>query len=133
MAPETVERVIHRPGFDRADAAATHRIIKHPVAIRPRPIVLFVGDVVEHGTVAIFSFEGSAHDRPERARNGCAIDDRSGRRDPNRALRIGVTQFAEQRHGAAVAVPTRIDRAAVVTPLVRLQRAGGPLRRIRAT
>src|SRR2546430_13077622 len=49
-------------------------------------------------SIAIFSFERSAHDRPEIARDGCAIDNRSDRRHPDKSLRIGITQFSQQRH-----------------------------------
>src|SRR6266567_1532970 len=65
MVPESVERIIHGLGFDRAHTAATHRIVKHAVAILPRTVVLPVSDVVQHGSVPIFPFKWPAHDRPE--------------------------------------------------------------------
>src|SRR6476660_3328988 len=70
---EFVERVIHGFRFSRADAAATHRVVEHAVTIPPWPVVFFVRDVVQHGSIPIFSFERAAHDGPEIARDGCAI------------------------------------------------------------
>src|SRR5947209_8321104 len=75
-------------------AAATHRVVEHAVAILPWPVVLPVRDIVQHGGVPIFSFERSAHDRPEVARDGCPIDNRSDRGNPDKALWIGITQFS---------------------------------------
>ena len=94
VMPEFVERVIHRLGFAGADAAATHGVVEHAVAIPPWPVVFGVRDVVQHGRIPIFSFERSAHDRPEVPRDGGAIDNRSDRGDPDFALWIGVTQFS---------------------------------------
>src|SRR5207245_9733649 len=73
VMPEFVECVIDGLGFDCADAAATHGVIEHAVTIPRWPVVFFVRDVVQHGSVPIFSFERSAHDRPEISRDGCAI------------------------------------------------------------
>src|SRR6266699_1422530 len=41
--------------------------VKHRVAILPRPIVLPIGNIVQHGCVPILSFERPTHDRPKRA------------------------------------------------------------------
>jgi hypothetical protein len=48
MMPELEQSVIHGLGFGRANATATHGVIKHPVAILPWALVLTVGDVVQH-------------------------------------------------------------------------------------
>src|SRR6266446_809119 len=82
MMPELEESVIHGLGFGSTNATATHGIIKHPVAILPRPLVLAVGDVVQHRSIPIFPFEWSTHDRPEISWKGCAIDNRTDRRYP---------------------------------------------------
>src|SRR6266496_366835 len=74
VIPESIQGVIHGLGFHCAHATATHRVVKHAVAIPPRPIALPVSDIVQHGSVPIFPFEWSAHDRPEVTRNGRAID-----------------------------------------------------------
>src|SRR5881628_3444713 len=48
MTPEFVERVIHGLGFDRAGAAATHRVVEHAVTIPRWPVVFPVRDIVQH-------------------------------------------------------------------------------------
>src|SRR5438552_2438248 len=126
MVSEPVERVIHRLGFNGAHAAAAHRVVKHAVAILPRAIALPVSDIVQDRGVPIFSFESPAHDRPEVAWDGSAIDNRSCWRDPDDALRISVPQFAFQRHGSSIRIPSRHRFTAVVTPFGVLLRAGKP-------
>src|SRR6266481_3199600 len=116
MMPELVESVIHGLAFGRANTAATHGVIKHPVAILPRPLVLAVRDIVEHRSVPIFAFKRPAHDRPKIPRKGCTIDDRTNRRDPNFPVRISVAQLSQERHGAAVRIPFRLRCTAVITP-----------------
>src|SRR5882724_5592925 len=66
---EPIQGVIHGLGFNGANAAASHGVVKHPVAILPRPIVLLISNIVQHGSLPIFSFKRSAHYRPERARD----------------------------------------------------------------
>lgn len=46
----------------------------------------------------------------------------AGRRDPNYAVGIGVTQLAEQGHVAPVVFPARLDIATVMVPFVLLFR-----------
>src|SRR5262249_60208599 len=94
MMPELVERVIHGLGLGGAHAAATHRVVKHAIAILPWPLARAIGDVVQHRSVAIFAFKRSTHDRPEVARNRCAIYERTDRRDPDFSTRISVAQFS---------------------------------------
>ena len=93
MMSEFEESIIHGFGFGWANATATHGVIEHPVAILPRAVVLAVGDIVQHRSVPIFAFKWSAHDRPEIARKGGAIDDRINRRDPDFTMRISVAQL----------------------------------------
>src|SRR6266699_6888417 len=57
MMPETIEGVIYRLRFHHADTTATHRVVKHPVAILPWAIVLLISNVVQYGGIPIFSFE----------------------------------------------------------------------------
>jgi hypothetical protein len=122
MSPVTIQRVIHCLGFGRAHSTATHRVIKHPVALFPRSAFLLISDIVKNRSVAIFSVKRPAHERPERARNRRAVDDRSSRRDPDRAIRVGVTQFAEQCHTPAIVFPARFDLSAVIAPRMFLPR-----------
>src|SRR5439155_14617191 len=82
--PKSVERVKHRLSFDRAHAAATHCVVEHAVTILPWTVVIPVSDVVQHRGIPIFSFEWSAHDRPEVASDGCAIDNRSDWGEPDK-------------------------------------------------
>src|SRR5206468_12867048 len=90
MMPEFVESVIHGLGLGRANPAATHGVIKHPVTILPGALVLAVRDIMQHRSIPISSFKGPAHDRPKIPRNGCAIDDRTNRRHPDFTLGISV-------------------------------------------
>src|SRR5436305_8231407 len=94
VMPESVERVKHGLCFSGAHPAAAHGVVEHAVAILPRPFLVPVRDIVQHGGVPISSFERSAHERPEVPRNGRAIDNRPDRSDPDVALRIGITQFS---------------------------------------
>src|SRR2546423_4867131 len=59
MMPELEESVIHGLGFGSANAATTHGIIKHPVAILPRALVLAIGHIMQHRSIPIFSFNWS--------------------------------------------------------------------------
>src|SRR5437762_3279717 len=94
MMPEFVERVKHRLSFNSAHAAAPHGEIKHAVAILPGALLVAVRDIVQHRGIPISSFEWPPHDRPEVAWNGCTIDNRSNRSDPEVAIRIRITQFS---------------------------------------
>ena len=94
MTPEFVESVIHGLGLGRANPAATHGVIKHPVAILPGPLALAVRAIVQDRSVPIFAFKRPAHDRPKIPRNGCAIDERTDRRDPDFSVRISVAQLS---------------------------------------
>ena len=92
VMPEFVERVKHRLGFNwrsrRCNAWRSRTCGRNPATA----VCLFpIRDIVQHGGIPISSFEGSAHDRPEVARDGRAIDKRSDRGDPDVALRIGIT------------------------------------------
>src|SRR3981081_330800 len=87
VMPEAVERIKHGFGLERAHTAATHRVVKHPVAFLPQSNVLVVGNIMQNGRVAIFSFERSAHERPKRSWDRRAVHFRSGRGDPHNRLR----------------------------------------------
>jgi hypothetical protein len=113
---ESIQSVIDRLSLDTADATATHGVVEHAVAILPRPVLLPVCDIVQHGGIPIFSLERSAHDRPEITRDGCPIDFRSGRRDPHLTVRIGVTQFIQEGHCPPIRVPSRHRLAGEVAP-----------------
>src|SRR4029077_15268081 len=116
MMPKSVERVKHGLRFSAAHTAATHGVVEHAIAILPRPIVFAVSDVMQYRSVPIFSLKRSAHDRPQITRNGRAIDDRSDRGDPDKALRIGITQFGQQRHRSPVRIPLRHRVAIEIAP-----------------
>src|SRR5437870_4474373 len=92
MTPEFIERVIYGLRFSRADAAATHGVVEHAVTIPRWPVVLPVGDIVQQGAIPIFSCERAAHDGPEIARDGCAIDNRADRGGPDDTIWICITQ-----------------------------------------
>ena len=101
VMPESVERVKHGLGFNGAHPAATHGVVEHAVAILPWPLLVPVRDIVQHGSISIFSFEWPAHERPEVARNGRPIDNRSDRERPRRcpsdlynAIQLTVSWFA---------------------------------------
>src|SRR4029079_4126340 len=94
VTPEFVERVKHGFRFNGTHSAAAHGVVEHAVAILPRPFLVPVRYIVQHGGVPISSFEGSSHDRPEVTGNGCAVDKRSDWSDPDVALRIRITQFS---------------------------------------
>src|SRR5215472_6486275 len=102
MMPELKESVIHGLGLYRVHPAATHGVVKHPVAILPWPIVLFICDVVQHCSVSILTFERPAHDRPEIAWKRRSVGNRARRRHPDLAFRISVTQFSYQDHVPAI-------------------------------
>src|SRR5436190_5344002 len=116
MMPKPVERVKHGLRFSAAHTAATHGIVEHAIAILPWPLLFAVSDVMQYRSVPISSFEWSAHDRPQITRNGRAIDNRSDRGDPDKALRIGITQFRQQRHCPPVRIPLRHWLAVVIAP-----------------
>ena len=97
-------------------SAATHCVIKHSVALFPGPHLLVVRNVVQDRGVAIFPVEWAAHQRPEHTRNRRAIDDRTSRCNPDNAIRIGITQFTEQRHVPAIIFPAGFNLSAVITP-----------------
>src|SRR6266699_1847360 len=61
MMPETVKCIKHRLRFHSTYATAAHRVVKHPIAVLPRALVLLIGNVVQNGSVPIFSFKWSAH------------------------------------------------------------------------
>src|SRR5438105_5197614 len=79
MMPKSVERVKHGLRFSAAHTAATHGVVEHAIAILPRPVVFAVSDIMQYRSVPIFSLKRSAHNRPQIARNGRAIDHRSNR------------------------------------------------------
>jgi hypothetical protein len=96
MMPEFVESVIHGLGLGRANPAATHGVIKHPVTILPRGAVLAVRD--SQCSTEAFRYlpsKGPPMDRPKIPRNGCTIDDRTDRRDPDFPVRISVAQLSK--------------------------------------
>src|SRR5436309_14519562 len=125
MMPKSVERVEHGLRFSAADPTATHGVVEHAIAILPWPVVFAVSDIMQYRSVPISSFEWSAHDRPQITRNGRAIDNRSNRGDPHKALRIGITQFSYQRHCPAIGIPFRHRVAFVRAPF--WLRCGGRL------
>src|ERR1700724_992585 len=45
MMTKPIQGIIHRLGFHRAHAAATHGVVEHPVAVLRRPLFLVVGNV----------------------------------------------------------------------------------------
>src|SRR5437868_13938165 len=71
---------------------------------------------MQDGGVAIFPVKGSAHQRPQDARNRRAIDNRTSRCDPDNAIRIGIMQFAQQRHLPAIVFTAAFDLSAVIPP-----------------
>ena len=129
VMPVPIQRVIHCFRFNDADAAATKRIVKHAIDLLPRPRLLVVSDIVENRSGAIFSIKRPADERPKGARDRRTVNFRSGGRDPNDTVRIGVTHFGEQRHVQSIAVPARVDRTAEMTPTLRTPR---PFRFFRA-
>src|SRR5207244_5302198 len=100
--PEFVESVIHGLAFSRANPAATHGVIKHPVAILPRSLVLVISYIVQHRSVPIFAFKRPAHNGPKIPWNGRAMDPRTDRRDAHFPVRIRVAQLSLERHRAPV-------------------------------
>src|SRR5262249_23287597 len=116
MMPEFVESVVHGLSFGPANPATTHGVIKHPVTILPRSVVLVVRDVVQHRSIAIFAFKGSTHDRPEVPWNRCAIDNRTDRCHPHCSVWISVAKLSQKRHRASVRIPLRYRFAVVMSP-----------------
>src|SRR4051812_9881368 len=97
VMPVPVQGVIHGFCFHHADTAATERVIKHAIDLLPRTRLLFVSDIVQHRSSAIFSVEWSTDERPEGAWNGRTIDLRADGRDPNDTVLVRITHFAQQR------------------------------------
>src|SRR2546423_1845841 len=74
MTPKPVERIKHGLCLSGADAAATHGVVEHAVAILPWSFVFSICDIMQYGSVPVFSFKRPAHDGPEVSRYRCAVD-----------------------------------------------------------